>query len=80
MSLAWMPSNQTLYSGSTNGHIYAWDIRRKTNTTILKGHTDIVMNLLGLEKLNSIGKYIQMYRCMIYIIASSYTIVYKYIF
>eukprot|EP01041_Mallomonas_annulata_P000978 gene978-1912_t len=54
MSLAWMPSSKLLYSGSTNGVIYAWDLRKKTISATLRGHTDIVMSLLGLKKLDNL--------------------------
>jgi len=54
MSLVWMPSNQLLYSGSTNGNIYSWDIRKRTMVATLLGHTDIVMNLISLKKLDNL--------------------------
>lgn len=61
MSLAWISSNQTLYSGSTSGLIYAWDLRRNKSGVLhgntvatLKGHKDIVMCLMGLAKLDNL--------------------------
>jgi len=63
MSLAWIASNQKLYSGSgsKSGLIYAWDIRRNksgglqgSTVATLKGHEDIVMCLIGLTKLDNL--------------------------
>ena len=54
MSLVWMSSNQLLYSGSTSGAIYSWDIRKRIMVATLEGHSDIVMNLISLKKLDNL--------------------------
>ena len=58
MCLAWMSTNEVLYSGGNDGHIYAWDLKDGNQTrnngtpvliSVMRGHTDIVMSLLALE-------------------------------
>jgi WD40 repeat protein len=55
MSLAYSPDNRLLYSGATNGNIYSWNVDERNLVTTLTGHTDIVMSLIHLEKLNNIA-------------------------
>jgi WD40 repeat protein len=55
MSLAWLESHRALYSGSTNGEIYSWNIEERTRKATLSGHTDIVMKVLSLKSLDNIA-------------------------
>lgn len=55
MALAYMPANQLLYSGGTNGNLYSWDIQDRSLVSTFVGHTDIVMALTVLKKLNNIA-------------------------
>jgi hypothetical protein len=54
MSLAYMPANEHLYTGGSNGNIYAYRIREKTLAATLKCHSDIVMKLLPLSAINNL--------------------------
>lgn len=54
MSLAWMPSNELLYSGSENGDIYAWRINDQSCQETLKSHSDMVLSLLALNSTNNL--------------------------
>lgn len=54
MSLAWMPSNELLYSGSNNGKIYSWKYQDRNLIATMPGHSDIVMNLLALDQLDNL--------------------------
>lgn len=54
MSLAWMKSSELLYSGANNGRIYSWKYSDKSLLSTMPGHTDIVMNLLALDKLDNL--------------------------
>lgn len=55
MALAYSKDSQVLYSGATNGNIYSWNWQQRALLTTLTGHTDIVMNLIVLQKLNNIA-------------------------
>lgn len=57
MSLAWVPSKQLLYSGATTGLIYAWDVdgQDREHRACLRGHSDIVLDLLSLDALDLVG-------------------------
>lgn len=54
MSLAWMPSNDILYSGSVSGVINAWKLSDRSLVSADNGHTKNVMNLLALNKLDNL--------------------------
>lgn len=55
MALAYSKESDVLYSGATNGNIYSWNWRKRSLLTTLTGHTDIVMNLIVLQKLDNIA-------------------------
>eukprot|EP01039_Chlorochromonas_danica_P004668 gene4668-5114_t len=55
MALAYSRDSSVLYSGATNGNIYSWNWQQRSLLTTLAGHTDIVMNLIVLQKLNNIA-------------------------
>lgn len=52
MAMAYMPANQLLYSGATNGDVYSWRVRDRKMVSTLAGHTDICMSLCILKRLN----------------------------
>mmetsp|Transcript_10420 Transcript_10420/g.15848 ORF Transcript_10420/g.15848 Transcript_10420/m.15848 type:complete len:1219 (+) Transcript_10420:174-3830(+) len=54
MSLAWMSSNELLYSGSINGNIYSWNMSDKSLAATMPGHSDICMKLLALDQLDNL--------------------------
>ena len=56
MCLAWMPSNELLYSGGNDGMIYAWDVKEKNPHIVatMNGHTDIIMCLLALPDVDNL--------------------------
>jgi WD40 repeat protein len=55
MSLAWMPTNEILYSGSELGIINCWKPSEKSLiATMTSGHTDICMKLLALDQLDNL--------------------------
>lgn len=54
MSLAWMPSNELLYSGSETGEIYAWKIQEQACQETLRSHKDMVLSLLALNTTNNL--------------------------
>lgn len=65
MSMVWCRAHQLLYSGSTTGEICAWDLRMDQEKGVhfdpvlvrekcLEGHTDIVMDLIIMESMNSL--------------------------
>ena len=55
MALAYARESKLLYSGATNGNIYSWNVNQRSLVTTLPGHSDIVMNLIILQKLNNIA-------------------------
>lgn len=55
MSLAYAYDSKLLYSGGTNGNIYSWDVTERNLVSTLSDHTDIVMSLIVLKKLNNIA-------------------------
>lgn len=55
MALTYMPKTRLLYSGATNGSVYAWDIKERKIKETLSGHSDIVMSLVTLSKLNYVA-------------------------
>lgn len=55
MALAYARETRVLYSGATNGSIYSWDIAQRSLLNTLTGHSDIVMNLIVLQKLDNIA-------------------------
>ncbi|CAM9156385.1 unnamed protein product, partial [Discosporangium mesarthrocarpum] len=46
MSMCWSTSHQLLYSGTTAGTIQGWDIDERQEMVTLKGHSDIVMDIV----------------------------------
>lgn len=54
LSLAYVAVKDVLYSGGANGYIYAWDIKGRNLLASIAAHTDIVMDLLVLKKLNTL--------------------------
>ena len=57
MSLAWMPTNEMLYSGGNDGAILAWDIKDKMPQLVatMAGHSDIVMYLLAIPDIDNLA-------------------------
>lgn len=55
MALAYAKDSNILYSGATNGNIYSWNVQKRNLLTTLTGHSDIVMNLIVLQKLNNVA-------------------------
>ncbi len=55
MALAYGDESRLLYSGATNGNIYSWNVGKRSMVTQLQAHSDIVMNLIVLKKLNNIA-------------------------
>ena len=55
MALTYMPKTKLVYSGATNGNVYAWDVKERRIRETLSGHTDIVMSLVTLAKLNYVA-------------------------
>mmetsp|Transcript_9483 Transcript_9483/g.20785 ORF Transcript_9483/g.20785 Transcript_9483/m.20785 type:complete len:1383 (-) Transcript_9483:151-4299(-) len=55
MALAYAAESRLLYSGGTNGNIYSWNVHERSLVTTLSGHTDIVMNLMVLQKLDNVA-------------------------
>jgi WD40 repeat protein len=55
MALTYANDSRLLYSGATNGNIYSWNVQKRSLVTTLTGHSDIVMNLIILQKLNNIA-------------------------
>jgi WD40 repeat protein len=55
LALAYQKSSKLLYSGGTNSNIYSWDIKKRNLVSTLTGHTDIVMSLVSLDKLDYIA-------------------------
>ena len=54
MSLAYMSSNDTLYSGSSSGNIYSWKMSERALTGVMQGHSGICMKLLALSQLDNL--------------------------
>lgn len=54
MALAYVTDKEVLYSGGANGNIYAWDIKQRNLLATINAHSDIVMKLLVLKKLNTL--------------------------
>jgi WD40 repeat protein len=52
MAVTYMPKNDLLYSGATNGDIYSWKIKERSLHDTMTGHSDMVMGLVTLPKLN----------------------------
>jgi WD40 repeat protein len=55
MSVSYNPANRLLYSGSVDGNIYAWNIAGRSHVATMSGHSDIVMSLLSLSRLNNVA-------------------------
>jgi WD40 repeat protein len=55
MAITYMPDNQILYSGATNGNVYSWKIKERSLISTFSGHSDIVMGLCGLKNLNNVA-------------------------
>lgn len=55
MALAYAKDSRLLYSGATNGNLYSWNMQKRALVNTMSGHSDIVMNLIILEKLNNIA-------------------------
>jgi WD40 repeat protein len=55
LALAYQKSSKLLYSGGTNTNIYSWDIKKRNLISTLSGHTDIVMSLVSLDKLDNLA-------------------------
>ena len=54
MSMAWMSTNEILYSGSDNGDIYTWKLTEASPVDKLVSHKDMVMTLLALNTTNNL--------------------------
>ncbi|CAM9168012.1 unnamed protein product, partial [Chrysoparadoxa australica] len=54
MCVTWSSSHEMLYSGSTAGSIHGWDINERQEVLELKGHTDIVMGMHVMDKLDNL--------------------------
>ena len=54
MTMCWQNSHRLLYSGSVGGRVHAWDVEKKEQRCCFEGHTDIVMDVLALDYLDSI--------------------------
>ena len=52
--MCWQPSHRLLYSGSVAGTVHAWDVEKREQRCCLEGHTDIVMQVLGVDYLDNI--------------------------
>lgn len=55
MALAYAKDSRILYSGATNGSIHSWNVNHRSMLHTLAGHSDIVMDLIVLQKLNNIA-------------------------
>lgn len=55
MAIAHMSANNLLYSAGTTGNLYSWKIADRSLVSTFAGHTDIVMALTVLKKLNNIA-------------------------
>lgn len=55
IALAYQPESKLLYSGGVNYNVYSWKIHERNLVSTLSGHTDIVMSLINLKKLNNIA-------------------------
>lgn len=55
MTLAYQQESKLLYSGATNGNIYSWKINERNLMSTLHGHSDIVMSLCNLPRLNNVA-------------------------
>lgn len=55
MAITYLKDSKLLYSGSTNGNVYAWKIQDRELMSTFSGHSDIIMSLVGLKKLNNIA-------------------------
>ena len=56
MAVKYVPDqHKLLYSGATNGNVYSWRIKGRSLVSTFSGHSDIVMSLVGLSKLNNIA-------------------------
>jgi WD40 repeat protein len=54
MTMCWQPTHNLLYSGSVGGRVHAWDVETQQQKCCLEGHTDIVMQVLSIDCLDSI--------------------------
>jgi WD40 repeat protein len=55
MALAYASESRLLYTGATNSNIYSWNVGERNLVSTLTGHTDIVMSLIVLQKLNNLA-------------------------
>jgi WD40 repeat protein len=55
MSVAYAPESNLLYSGGTNGNIYSWNVKERELVSTLPAHSDILMRLIVLKRLNNIA-------------------------
>ena len=53
-SMCWQPLQRVLYSGSTSGKLYAWDIDKGVEKACYDDHTDIIMKLISVDHLGNI--------------------------
>jgi WD40 repeat protein len=53
--LLWDPRFSLLYSASVAGLVHAWDTKEKAEVSCMYGHTDMVMNLCDMKKLEAIS-------------------------
>jgi len=54
MAMCWQPTHNLLYSGSVGGRVHAWDVDTHKQISCFEAHTDIVMDVLNLDCLDSI--------------------------
>ena len=51
ISLAWNSSSKTLFSASVNQEILAWDMKKRSIKSILRGHRDMIVALCEIPEL-----------------------------
>jgi WD40 repeat protein len=54
MSIASLPSKHLVYTGSDRGNIYAWNMNNRNVVHNWSAHSDMVMNILALKKLDNL--------------------------
>jgi len=54
MTMCWQPTHNLLYSGSVGGRVHSWNVETQEQKSCLEGHTDIVMQVLSIDSLDSI--------------------------
>ena len=54
MCLAWSDGQRLAFGGCSNGDVEAWDLERRERASSLRGHTDIVLDVLHVPYLDTI--------------------------